>query len=318
MGGVRLLFLAWGTLALASPALAQDVSGDAAATASPEELASDAAPEEPAAAGDGEAAPAEGGTPADEKAEKKADGPKKQAASDQGEGGQLDTAPEGTGESLAERIQAVSRKVFIKRYRFEMTPLVGFSLNDAFYQRINGGLRLSFHILESLAVDVGGAFNPIGLPLPTVVFLREAANDQFVNTAPFWGYVDAGLTFAPIYGKFSLMSEYVIHFDAYFSGGIGATFDGNRNFIFGPQISGDCSTLGADPLCFVPSVNPALEIGAGFRVFFTKWLALRLEVRDFIYAHNRGSLGFALQNMAMVNLGISIWFPLGFEYEYQQ
>ncbi len=324
MGRMRLVLFAWVTVAVAAPAWAQ-AGGD-------ETAASDDAAAAPAASDDkqaDESKPDEGKPDEGKSDEGKSDdkakadddappAPKKQAASDQGEGGELDTTPEGTGKSLAERIQAVSRKVFIKKFRFEATPLVGFSLNDAFYQRINGGLRLSFHVLESLAVDVGGAFNPIGLPLPTVVFLREAANDQFVNTAPFWGYVDAGLTFAPIYGKFSLMSEYVIHFDAYVSGGLGATFDGNRNFIFGPQISGDCSTLGADPLCFVPSVNPAVEIGVGFRVFFFKWLALRLEVRDFTYVHHRGALGYALQNMALVNLGLSIWFPLDFDYEYQQ
>lgn len=280
-------------LVLCSPTLAQD---EAAGTAG----------EAPAGAAAGEGSSPTGGAPKDGDNDLSSEAT--QTAEDIGGG-----ANEGTGKSLAERIPAVSRPVFVKAGRFEAAPLVGFSLNDAFYQRITGGARFSYHILESLSVDVGGAFTPLHVPLPTVRFLNQVGA-ELPNTPIFWGYVDGGVTFAPIYGKFSLMGEYVVHFDFFGSAGIGAVIDSHRRFLWGMDV----------PSPFIPSVHPAVQVGVGGRVFLFKWLAVRVDVKDYIYLVNRADFGAGIAqafwppgNMAMVNIALAFYFPFGFEYDYQ-
>ena len=61
-----------------------------------------------------------------------------------------------------DRIKSVQRISFLKKGRFELTPLFAVSLNDAFYQKMGGGASAAFHIADSLALrqDDGGGWKP--------------------------------------------------------------------------------------------------------------------------------------------------------------
>ena len=84
--------------------------------------------------------------------------------------------------------------------------------------------------------------------LPTVDLLREQA--QLINAdSKLLGRADAGITFSPIYGKVAILSDAIIHFDAFAVAGGGAVFDTNFSDV--------------DPLNFV---HPAMDVGAGMRV----------------------------------------------------
>ncbi len=203
----------------------------------------------------------------------------------------------------ADRIRAVSRKTFLKRGRFEATPFIGASTNDAFFQHWNGGLRLSYHIVDSLSVDVGGGFNFLTLELPSVEIVKRQQS-AIPDEAVLFGNLDAGFTFSPIYGKFAILDDWILHFDGFMSGGLGVVVDSNRYAFFGQTLPE-----------FLPGVNPAVELGIGGRVFVTDWLVIRADVRDYFYPQWRSGIS-TLQNLLYFNVGLAIYFPFGFEYEY--
>lgn len=198
----------------------------------------------------------------------------------------------GTNLTQEDRIRAVSRKTFLKRERFELTPFGGVSTNDSFFRRWTVGARASYHLVDSLSLEVGGAWNAFTEELESVGFLRRTQN-AITNDALFFGYADAGVTFAPVYGKVAVMKEWIIHFDAFVSGGIGATFDSNASI-----------------------VHPAMEMGVGTRIFLLRWLVVRAELRDYIYPQDRSNIS-AIQNMLMFNLGVGFYFPFDYEYRNQ-
>lgn len=212
---------------------------------------------------------------------------------DESQGSTLtDEETEGTGLTLQDRIKAVSRKVFLKEGRFELTPFGGFSTNDAFYRRWTVGTRASYHLIDSFSIDVGGAWNAWSEQLEAVRIVGQTQS-AIPDEAVLFGYADAGVTFSPVYGKVALMSEWIIHFDGFVSGGLGAVFTSNEDL-----------------------VHPSMQLGVGSRVFLTRWLVLRADLRDYVYPQNRS--GFStLQNLLMLNVGVGFYFPFDFEYKYQ-
>ncbi|MCC7074585.1 MAG: outer membrane beta-barrel domain-containing protein [Deltaproteobacteria bacterium] len=195
----------------------------------------------------------------------------------------------GTGKTLQERIRAVSRRVFLKRQRFELVPLFGFTTNDPLNRAWSFGGRASWHFNEELAIDVGGGggFNQ---QLQDLRILNPDEDAPFPTGQPQIGYADAGVTFSPFYGKLALMAEQVAHFDGFISGGLGAVFTETGSI-----------------------VNPAFEIGLGTRVFLSRWLTLRADLRNYTYTADVGGK-LTFPNSLIVSIGAGIHFPLDFDY----
>jgi outer membrane beta-barrel protein len=206
-----------------------------------------------------------------------------------------DGVEKSTGKTLQERIRAVSRRVFLKRQRFELAPLFGFSANDPLNRSWTFGGRGSFHFNEEFAIDFGGAggFNE---PLIDVRLIDPPAEGDGLEGAraatPLQvGYADVGVTFSPFYGKMALMAEQVLHFDGFISGGLGAVIDSS------PDIG----------------VHPAIELGIGGRMFLTKWLSVRGDVRNYTYPQNVGNK-LTFPSALILTLGVGIFLPLDFDY----
>lgn len=198
----------------------------------------------------------------------------------------------GTGLTLKDRIKAVSRKVFLKEGRFALSPFAGISTNDAFFRRWTIGTRASYHLTDSFSLEMGGAWNAFSEQLESVRIVGQVQS-AIPDEAALFGYADVGATFAPVYGKVSLMSEWVIHFDGFVSGGLGAVFTSNQDL-----------------------VHPAMQLGIGSRVFLNRWLVFRADIRDYVYPQSRS--GFStLQNLLMLNFGVGFYFPFDFEYKNQ-
>ena len=210
----------------------------------------------------------------------------------QGDGTSTAATDEGIGLTLQDRIKAVSRKTFLKDGRFELDVMPGITTNDAFFRRWTLGGRASFHFNDAFSVDVGGAYNIFSEELEPVRVLKQ--EELLVpDESALLGYVDGGVTFSPVYGKVALMSELIIHFDAFVTGGIGAVFD-----------------TGATP------AHPAMEVGVGTRIFLLHWLVIRADLRDYIYPQDRLGLS-TLQNLLFLNVGVGFFFPFDFEYKYE-
>ena len=202
----------------------------------------------------------------------------------------------GTGKTLQERIRAVSRRSFLKAGRFELTPGFGFSTNDPFFRAWTVGARGAYHFSEEFALDFGGAgavfqeqqdiFRALNVEPEDIAAEIKAG----LSTTSLLGYADAGVTFSPFYGKVALASEFVGHFDVFVSTGLAAIIDTS------PEI-----------------VHPGVEIGLGSRVYLSRFLAARVDVRNYLYpADSGGQLAFG--NLLLLNFGLALYFPLDFDY----
>lgn len=202
----------------------------------------------------------------------------------------------GTGKTLQERIRAVSRRTFLKQGRFELAPMGGASANDPFFRAWTVGARGSYHFSEEFSLDFGGAGAVYQEQLDIFRALNVDPADiaakvkSDLQAATLYGYADVGVTFSPFYGKVALASELVGHFDTFLSGGLAVVID-------------SAGTI----------AHPGLEVGIGSRLFLTRWLVLRADVRDYLYPADVGGQ-VAFGNLLMLSVGAGFYFPLDFDY----
>lgn len=201
---------------------------------------------------------------------------------------------EGIDLTMQDRIKAVARKTFLKTGRFELEPNMMFTVNDPFIRSFAAGGRVSWHINEAFALEIGGGYIPpffVQKLEPVDLLRKELALINADNT--LFALADVGLTFSPLYGKMAVFGDGIIHFDGFVSAGVGATFDN-----------------GAD------LVHPAMNVGVGGRIFLTRWLVLRGDLRDYIYPQDKAGIS-TLQNLVFVSLGLGFYFPLDFDYQFE-
>jgi outer membrane beta-barrel protein len=201
---------------------------------------------------------------------------------------------EGIDLTLQDRIKAVSRKTFLKAGRFELQPNVMMTVNDSFFRSFALSGRLAWHLNDAFALEVGGGYIPPFLvqKLDPIDQLREGLALINADNKPF-ALADVGLTFSPLYGKVALLGDSIINFDGFLSAGVGATFDNGKDV-----------------------VHPTMDVGVGARVFLTRWLVVRGDLRDYVYPQDKADIS-TLQNLMFVSLGIGFYFPFDFEYQYE-
>lgn len=192
---------------------------------------------------------------------------------------------------LEDRIKSVQRKVFLKKQRLELFPHFALDLNDPFFQHLIVGASLSYHLSDSIALEGRGGFVFASLKQGAIRLVRQEAGAVLDNPPEFKYHADLDFTWAPFYGKISLLGEGILHFDTYISAGPG---------IFGTDAG----------------LNPAANIGIGQRYFITKWLVARIELRDYIFIDSRNERS-DLQNLMVLGFSVSGFFPTSFEYEFQ-
>ena len=130
-----------------------------------------------------------------------------------------------------------------------------------------------------------------------------------------WG-ASANVTYVPIYGKFAGFQKFIFSYDVYGTAGVSALSTrpipvidpNNRNFDFGVRVGAN--------------------VGVGLRIFFNRWFAANLEVRDTIYPELLENLKVApnaidkstwdgetrITNNVEAAIGFTMFFPTTFEY----
>ena len=134
-------------------------------------------------------------------------------------------------------------------------------------------------------------------------------------------------TYVPVYGKFAGFGSFIFQLRRLRDGGVGAISTrpiavidpDNRKFDFEPKV--------------------AFNVGIGLRIFFNRWFAVTLEIRDYIYREQLESLtiangpigdptdpnspsnpktwfqdGVDITNNFQAQLGLSIFLPFSWEY----
>lgn len=208
---------------------------------------------------------------------------------------------------LEDKIPPVSGRLFFKKHRFELSPTFDVSFGDAFFQKLGLGLKADYHIFETFSVTAHVFYN-FNLTSHAVSVCDSSGEcgspevDSLNNVPGKLGLVAGlGLSWSPIYGKLSLMSERVLHFDFGLTGGVdgiqymapeNSEHDGANKFAFGGHV------------------------GLLFRLVFSNRMALRFELRDYIYSGATVKLGDStskIENQIMFEIGLSFFLGAGSE-----
>ena len=218
-------------------------------------------------------------------------------------------------------IWAVQRLYVKRARRVDLQPNFGFSFNDPYVQHQAFNLGLSYYITEVLAAGV--SFNMYkGLDKETELnFSARRATHQIVPINEyFWGG-QLNFTYVPIFGKFAMFKQWILHWDMWVIGGGG--------FIFTRPIP----TIDREYREFDYSIKFCFNVGIGWRLFLSRFLAVTLELRDYIFPEELESREtsfdetqrenedlwldseHSLTNNVMLNVGLSIFIPFTFEYK---
>lgn len=225
-------------------------------------------------------------------------------------------------------IYAVQQQYVIKAHRFEIQPYWAFTLNDQFVSHPGPGLALNYYFTQVLAFGANFNFNQ-GLNVDSDFNFqnRRAARIAVPLTGKQFS-VDGNFTYVPMYGKFAGFGDFIFHYDAYVDGGLGIVRTRPVPVIDPDNRKFEWNTL----------VN--FDAGIGFRIFFSRWLAAVLEVRDIVYFERLENLQVAtgspslpltdknnplnpdtwydpnthLTNDIQAQIGISVFLPTSFEY----
>lgn len=158
-------------------------------------------------------------------------------------------------------------------------------VNGKFTQQVGVSLDYLYHLREAFAFGVGGTYNYYAAQSQfTEDLMLRAKQQPFAASTLLLDYeAHAGVEVSPIYGKFALFNWSVVQFGLYFGayGGIGhtkvqirAADEGdNRGRTFGDT-----------------GFRPVGIFSAGMRMFLSKHIALRIEVRDTIYSDDMSTI----------------------------
>jgi len=230
----------------------------------------------------------------------------------------LDLAAE-AAKPLDEVIYSVQPLYALKKRRFQLLPYWSITLNDQFVQHPGPGLSVSYYLAEVVAV--GATFNyyrAFNVDSAFNADVRRSVRVGVPLSEYDWG-ASLDLVYVMGHGKFAGFGDFIFTWDTFLVGGGGllrtrpiAVIDpDNRAFSFTSKLAG--------------------HAGVGVRIFFTRWLAAALELRDYVFQDHLESLQTPIDPMAardpetwygereIVNdvqaqFGVAVFVPFTFEY----
>lgn len=199
---------------------------------------------------------------------------------------------------LDQRIRPVSGNLFLKDGRHEFSPTVDLSLNDAFFSKYVFGLRYAYHLSEKWSVggNVGWALSTPSGSVTTCDSSGEncatPSKERLARTpGDFDVLAGVDVSWAPLYGKISVLAEKVLHFDTYALAGAG---------VLRTRLAGEGEV---DP---TSAIEPEVHLGVGQRYFLGRSATLRFEIRDVLYQQEIGGRN-DLQNQLLFGVGLSFF-----------
>lgn len=199
-------------------------------------------------------------------------------------------------------IDVVQNRVFIKGGRSEFTLGTGFIFDNPFlrYETIEG--RYTYHFREMLAFEANYAYafhqekaiikDLANIPCDSPPTLFDKNGNALANPDcgvtlnpgpdPYKHIIGGNLIWAPIYGKFSIFSKKILHFDVYATGGAGY-FMGERENNFG------------------------FNVGIGSKIFINESTAVRIDFRNITV--REGAPFNHIVNNRILSVGMSFFLP---------
>ena len=182
------------------------------------------------------------------------------------------------GDATGGRRKGVQRRDFLKKHRFELSGLGGFYASDALSSTYSYGGAVAFYPSE----DFGLEFLLTRTPMQFRLEQPFTAFDQQTHFTPSvaWQGI-ASLLWSPIHAKFKFSENTIIHGDLFAVVGAGRT--------------SDPSVLGL-----------TWEAGVGAKLYFNRFFAFRLDLRDFLLPQEVLGRGRITNNVTIL-AGLSLW-----------
>lgn len=210
------------------------------------------------------------------------------------------------------KIEPVSGLLYAKTGRFEITPSAFLSINDPFFSKYFYGAKIGYHFSEYWSVHgsfaMGGS-TPTGSATVCVSGggCRQANLTelfQLPGRLKMMGGVEVG--FSPVYGKLNLIAQQVLHFDVSILAG--------ADYISFQEAQDKTAAQATYAAGGRPATVSTFggHIGIGTRFFFAGFMALRLEIKDYLYMARIGNPAPGhdqLQRQLMAEIGLSFFFP---------
>ena len=173
-------------------------------------------------------------------------------------------------------VSAVQERAF--RMNHELTLGVGTLPLDAFYKGYYAQVAYTFHFSDSFAWQVGrGAYS-----YNVSTGLRQQLERDFAVLPTAFDEVQylvgSDLMWSPLYGKTAFLNRSVLHFEAYL-------------------------ILGGTAFKFTNHFRPAINFGAGARLFHNKYVSYRLDVTNNFVVSDKPFNVISIQLLAAVNFG---------------
>ncbi len=187
-----------------------------------------------------------------------------------------------------DRVKSVQRKVYLKKGRFELTPLLSVSVNDPFYSKVGASVRGAYYLADTLAISARASLMQV-VPSDDVRTAKRAFNSKIFYSVPQWSAM-GDVEWSPIYGKVAFLNS-ILHFDGYLLAGAGV-------------VRTETSALPGRGL------NPAADLGLGMRFVAQDYLAVNVALINTSFVDQPlGSSKGAIQNVMTLNAGISLFLP---------
>jgi outer membrane beta-barrel protein len=182
------------------------------------------------------------------------------------------------GDATGGRRKGVQRRDFLKKHRFELSGLGGFYASDALSSTYSYGGALAFYPSEDFGMEVLVTRMPMQFRLEEA-FTSFDQQTHFTPTIAWQGIFS--LLWSPIHAKFKFSDTTIIHSDLFVVAGAGRT--------------SDATVLGL-----------TWEAGLGAKLYFNRFLAFRLDLRDFLLPQEVLGRGRITNNVTIL-AGFSLW-----------
>jgi len=228
------------------------------------------------------------------------------------------------------QMYAVQQKYALRKGRVEINPHWNLTLNDQFVDHPGFGMPINYYFSDVMAIGLHWniySFDFISKNAPNLnrnqefnSQVRRAARIGVPLTEYQWS-TSLNFTYVPMYGKFAGFNYFIFHYDVFVTGGVGVL--SNRPI----------AVIDPDNRSFKSKVNLAPNVGIGLRIFFNRWFAAILEVRDDIFLDKLESTTIpvlpkdqqkeenwyakdsTLTNNVQAQIGLSVFLPFSFEYK---
>jgi len=185
-----------------------------------------------------------------------------------------------------DRVKSVQKKLYLKRYRFELAPYFMISLNDPYYTKVGGTIRAAFHLSDTLALAARASLMKV-ISTEDVRVAKKVFNSIVYRSIPIW-WVMGDFEWSPFYGKVAF-SNTIIHVDGFVTAGAGF-------------VSTETSSQ--------TGFKPAFDIGGGLRFVVRDWVAVNAALINTTYVEApAGTTHATTQNALMMMVGMSLFIP---------